>query len=112
MPVKPSDKEAEYFAKEEFKKLKKSEEEKRIKMEAEEKQKLKDLHYMNCPKCGMNLVEIDYKGIAQVEKSSGWIIHKEVKASFSAEFRHQGIVAPSSVDLIRIIEPVESVTSP
>lgn len=69
MPVKPSDKEAEYFAREEFKKMKQAEEEKRIKLEIEEKKKLKELHYMHCPKCGMNLVEIDYKGIA-VDKCS------------------------------------------
>jgi uncharacterized protein len=88
MPVKPSDKEAEYFAKEEFKKLKKAEEEKRIKMEAEEKQKLKDLHYMHCPKCGMNLVEIDYKGIA-VDKCSScdgvWLDAGELEAISNLE---------------------------
>jgi Zn-finger nucleic acid-binding protein len=33
-------------------------------MQAEEKQRLKDLHFMHCPKCGMDLIEIDYKGIA------------------------------------------------
>jgi hypothetical protein len=69
MPLKPSDKESEYFAREEFKRLKKTEDEKRLKMEEEEKKKLKELHYMHCPKCGMKLVEIDYKGIA-VDKCS------------------------------------------
>ena len=69
MPVKPSDKEAEYFAREEFKRLKKMEDEKQLKMESEEKKRLKELHYMRCPKCGMNLVEIDYKGVA-VDKCS------------------------------------------
>ena len=29
----------------------------------EEKNKLKELHSMRCPKCGMELGEIDYKGI-------------------------------------------------
>ena len=28
---------------------------------------MKELHYMRCPKCGMELSEIDYKGI-KVEK--------------------------------------------
>jgi len=83
MPVKPSDKEAEYFAREEFKKLKEAEEQKRIKMEAEEKKKLKDLHHMHCPKCGMNLVEIDYKGIA-VDKCTAcdgvWLDAGELEA--------------------------------
>lgn len=69
MPVKPSEKEEEYFARMEFERRKKIEEEKRIKMEAEEKEKLKELHYMRCPKCGMNLIEIDYKNI-KVDKCS------------------------------------------
>ncbi len=83
MAVKPSDKETEYFAREEFQQKKKTEEEKRIKMEAEEKKKVKELHYMHCPKCGMNLIEIDYKGIA-VDKCSScegiWLDAGELEA--------------------------------
>jgi len=69
MPVKPSDKEEEYFARMEFERRKQIEEEKRLKMEAEEKERLKELHFMHCPKCGMNLIEIDYKNI-KVDKCS------------------------------------------
>lgn len=69
MPVKPSDKEEEYFARMEFERRKQIEEEKRLKMEAEEKVRLKEMHYMHCPKCGMNLIEIDYKNI-KVDKCS------------------------------------------
>lgn len=69
MPVKPSEKEEEYFARMEFERRKQIEEEKRIKMEAEEKERLKELHYMQCPKCGMNLIEIDYKNI-KIDKCS------------------------------------------
>ena len=29
----------------------------------EEKKNLKDVHYMRCPKCGMELIEIEFKGI-------------------------------------------------
>ena len=36
---------------------------------AEEKKKLAALHYMRCPKCGLELIEIDYKGI-KVDKCS------------------------------------------
>ena len=60
----------------------------------------------------MIFTKIDYKGTAQIDKSSGWIIRKEVKVSFSAEFRHQGIMTPISVNIIKIIEPVESISSP
>jgi hypothetical protein len=56
--------------------------------------------------------KIDYEGTAQIDKSSGWIIHKEVKTSFSAELRDQGITIPISVNIVRIIEPVESSSNP
>ncbi len=63
MPVKPTDKEEEFFAREELKRLKKAEEEKQSQIQQQERNRLKELHYMRCPKCGMELIEIDYKGI-------------------------------------------------
>ncbi len=63
MPVKPSEKEEEYFARLELEQRKKVEVEKLKRLAEEEKRKLKELHYMRCPKCGMDLSEIDYKGI-------------------------------------------------
>jgi hypothetical protein len=63
MVMKPSEKEEEYFARTEFERKKKIEEEKHKRLAQEEKKKLKELHYMRCPKCGMELIEIDYKGI-------------------------------------------------
>jgi hypothetical protein len=63
MPVKPTEKEEEFFARTELGRLKKSEEEKQKKLQQEERQRLQELHYMRCPKCGMELIEIDYKGI-------------------------------------------------
>ena len=36
---------------------------------ADDKRKLKEIHFMRCPKCGMELIEIDYKGI-KVDKCS------------------------------------------
>ncbi len=69
MLKKPSEKEEEFFARLEFERKKKIEEEKHRKMAEQEKQRLKDLHYMRCPKCGMELIEIDYKNI-KVDKCS------------------------------------------
>lgn len=60
---KPSEKEEEYFKKQEIERLKKLQEEKERQMKEEEKKKLKELHFMKCPKCGMDMQEIDYKGI-------------------------------------------------
>ena len=83
MPIKPNEKEDEFFAREEFERRKKLQAEKEAKLEAEEKIRLKELHYMNCPKCGMKLIEIDYKGIA-VDKCSGcdgvWLDAGELEA--------------------------------
>jgi Zn finger protein HypA/HybF involved in hydrogenase expression len=59
---KPSEQEEEYIARMEFERKKRIESEKHIKLAQEEKKKLKDLHFMRCPKCGMELIEIDYKG--------------------------------------------------
>ncbi|MDI6744607.1 MAG: zf-TFIIB domain-containing protein [Thermodesulfovibrionales bacterium] len=67
--MKPSEREAEYIARMEYEKRKKLEEEKHKKLAEEEKKRLKDLHYMRCPKCGMEMIEIDYKGI-KVDKCS------------------------------------------
>lgn len=57
------------MARTEYEKLKKIEEEKHSRLKDEEKKKLKELHFMRCPKCGMDLIEIDYKGI-KVDKCS------------------------------------------
>jgi hypothetical protein len=83
MPKKPSEREEEYIARMEFSKLKKIEDEKHKKLASDEKKKLKDLHHMRCPKCGMELIEIDYKSI-KVDKCSGcegiWLDAGELEA--------------------------------
>ena len=61
--MRPSKKEEEYIARQEFEQLKKSEAEKRLKLAEIEQQAAQELHWMKCPKCGLNLVEIDYKHI-------------------------------------------------
>ncbi len=63
MPVQPSPKEEEYFARVELEKRKKLETERLKTLAEEEKRRHRDLHYMRCPKCGMVLKEIDYRGI-------------------------------------------------
>ena len=74
MSMKPSSKEEEFFARQQFEKLKKVEEEKR---------KVRELHYLKCPKCGMDLIEIDYKSI-KVDKCSAcegvWLDAGEMEA--------------------------------
>jgi uncharacterized protein len=67
--MKPSEKETEYFARIEFEKKREIEKEKHKKLKEEERNVLMELHFMRCPKCGMELIEIDYKGI-KVDKCS------------------------------------------
>jgi len=80
---KPSEKEEEYFARKEFERKKKTEEEKQQKLAEAEKRKLRDLHHMRCPKCGMGLVEVDYRNI-KIDKCSScdgvWLDAGELEA--------------------------------
>jgi len=59
---KPSENEEEYFARQVIEKKKKEEAEQAATMAATEQQQLRDLHYMHCPKCGHDLVEIELRG--------------------------------------------------
>lgn len=69
MLKKPSELEEEYFARIEFEKRKKIEEERHRQLAEQEKKRFQELHYMRCPKCGMELIEIDYKNI-KIDKCS------------------------------------------
>jgi len=62
---KPSEREEEYFARLEFERKKKAAEQERL--AEEERRRLKELHSMRCPKCGSELVAIEYQGI-EVDK--------------------------------------------
>jgi len=63
MHMRPSNKEEEFIARQEFEQLKKSEAEKRRQLTETEQKVAQELHRMKCPKCGLNLVEINYKNI-------------------------------------------------
>ena len=83
MPIKPTEKEEEYFVRMEFERKKKIEMVHQEKLAAKEKERLKELHNMKCPKCGMNLVEIEYRSI-KVDRCSAcegvWLDKGELKA--------------------------------
>lgn len=63
MPVRPTESEQEYFARLEFERRKKAQQETQEALAQAERARLKELHYMKCPKCGMDLAEIDYRGL-------------------------------------------------
>jgi len=83
MTRKPSESEEEYFARVEFERRKKVEKEKQEKLATEEKNRLRNLHYMKCPKCGMDLLGMEYQGV-KVDKCSGcsgvWLDAGELEA--------------------------------
>ena len=60
---KPSRAEDEYFAKQELERRKKWAAEQAAKKSADEKEQIKKLHWMKCPKCGMDLAEIELHGV-------------------------------------------------
>lgn len=60
---KPSTAEEEYFARLEFEKKRKAAEERERRMKDDERRQLRELHNMRCPRCGMELVEIEYRGV-------------------------------------------------
>lgn len=88
MARKPTESEEEYFARMEFERRKKSEEANRTKMAAAEKNRLKELHYMRCPKCGMELIEVDYKTL-KIDRCSAcdgvWLDAGELEAALKLE---------------------------
>lgn len=83
MSRKPSESEEEYFTRIEFERRKKIEKEKQESLAEEERNRLRDLHYMKCPKCGMDLLGVEYQGV-KVDKCSGcsgvWLDAGELEA--------------------------------
>jgi hypothetical protein len=82
------DKEDEYFARQAFERRKALAEKKQAALAAEEQARRKELHWMKCPKCGMDLIEVDYKKI-KVDKCSHcqgvWLDAGELEAVSTLE---------------------------
>ena len=70
MPVKPSEKEEQYFLEQELKRQLAKARAEHEAMAAAEKQLLKYLHYMHCPKCGQHLTAEKY-GPVEIDVCAG-----------------------------------------
>jgi len=85
---KPTESEEEYIARIEYQRRKKVEQEKQQQMAEQEKRQRKELHYMHCPKCGMKLIEVDYKSL-KVDRCSScdgiWLDAGELEAAVELE---------------------------
>jgi len=62
-----SQNEEEYFAQQEVEKKKQWAKDVKEKMQEEELKKLKDTHFMHCPKCGFDIHTLQFKGV-EIEK--------------------------------------------
>jgi hypothetical protein len=62
-PGKPSTSEDEYFVREDAEKKRKLALQAKKEKAAEELKKLKDLHFMHCPKCGLLMQEVKLRGV-------------------------------------------------
>lgn len=60
---KPSSSEEEYFAKLEAEKKQKLAKTQQAKISEEEKERLKREHWMRCPKCGLELQPVVFRGV-------------------------------------------------
>ena len=88
MPTKLTKGEVDHYTRQVFEKLRHIEENNRKGLTAEERGKARELHFMKCPKCGMNLVEIDYRQL-KVDKCTAcegiWLDAGEFEATSKLE---------------------------
>jgi hypothetical protein len=88
MSMKPSANERDYFARQEAQRSRQVADERQAKLLEEERARDRSLHFMKCPKCGMGLVEVEYRGIA-VDKCSAcdgvWLDAGEFEAASNLE---------------------------
>ena len=85
---KPSDEEEEYFHREDQEKIRKLREELDKKRETQSKEQRKQTHWMKCPKCGGDLVEINYQNVMidQCPECNGiWLDQGELELLAKAE---------------------------
>jgi hypothetical protein len=88
MPVKPSPTEDTFFARQELERKRSLALAKEAQLLAEERHRLKERHWMRCPKCGMELLEIDHLGhkVDQCSSCRGlWLDAGELEAMSQAE---------------------------
>jgi len=62
-PVKPSSAEEEFFVKEDAEKKRKLALQVKRELAADEQKRLRDLHWLHCPKCGMKMQEVRFRGL-------------------------------------------------
>jgi hypothetical protein len=60
---RPSEKEEEFFKRKEMERLRRLSREKEEQLKTQEREDEKKRHWMKCPKCGMDLTEVEFRKI-------------------------------------------------
>jgi hypothetical protein len=93
MPVKPSEQEEEYFARQEFERRKKALTEQESRAAEEERLRVLAVARDRCPKCGAPLVAVHYRGV-ELDKCSRcqgvWLDCGELEQVVAEEKRFLG----------------------
>ena len=96
MPVQPSDQEEEYFARLEFERRKQGLADQESSAAEVERQRALDAAHNRCPKCGVPLVAVHYRGV-ELDKCSRcqgiWLDYGELDQVL-AEEPQQGFFGP------------------
>ncbi len=91
---KPSTTEDEYFVREDAEKKRRIALEQKRALAAEEQKRLKELHWMHCPKCGMPLQEVRFQNIdVDTCFSCGGIFLDKGEIDVIAHPKQKGIMA-------------------
>jgi uncharacterized protein len=81
-PIDPSDREDEFFARQDKEKIANMRTDLDKKRETEAKEKRKETHWMKCPKCGSDMEEINYQDV-MIDKCPDckgiWLDHGELE---------------------------------
>jgi len=61
--TRPSENEEEFFLRQELEKHREAVQQKQAELEESERDRLKELHFMRCAKCGAELQEVEFRGV-------------------------------------------------
>jgi RNA polymerase-binding transcription factor DksA len=92
-PTKPSSSEDEFFAKEDAEKKRRLAQHVSKELAADERKRLRDLHFMHCPKCGLKMQEVRLRGMdVEVCFSCGGIFLDKGEIDVIAAPQQKGIM--------------------
>jgi hypothetical protein len=104
MAQKPSNTEEEFFAAEEIEKKRKLAFKQAQELEAKQRRELKALHFMKCPKCGMDLHKLK-KGTVEVDScfhcQGVWLDAGELEALLAGGGKQGGAVMGAILNLFK-----------